>query len=92
MSNMYGAGGGMPRNSPTFKITMKEYEDMAIKVGDRVGIEVKKVDRTAEFERSTFSHILRDIQFVFLLFIALTFRSFLLDFCDIAEDLFWMIF
>jgi hypothetical protein len=27
-------------NSPTFKITMKEYEDMAIKVG----IEVKKVD------------------------------------------------
>ena len=24
---------------------MKEYEDMAIKVGDRVGIEVKKVDR-----------------------------------------------
>jgi hypothetical protein len=31
-------------NSPTFKITMKEYEDMAIKVGDKVGIEVKKVD------------------------------------------------
>jgi hypothetical protein len=23
---------------------MKEYEDMAIKVGDRVGIEIKKVD------------------------------------------------
>jgi hypothetical protein len=45
MSNMYGAGGGMPGNSPTFKITMKEYEDMAIKVGDKVGIEVKKVDR-----------------------------------------------
>jgi hypothetical protein len=31
-------------NSPTFKITMKEYEDMAIKVGDKVGIEVKKLD------------------------------------------------
>jgi hypothetical protein len=44
MSNMYGAGGGMPGNSPTFKITMKEYEDMAIKVGDKVGIEVKKVN------------------------------------------------
>jgi hypothetical protein len=43
MSNMFGAGGGMPRDSPTFKITMKEYEEMAIKVGDRVGIEVKKV-------------------------------------------------
>ena len=47
MSNMYGAGGGMPGNSPTFKITMKEYEDMAIKVGDRVGIEVKKVDSSS---------------------------------------------
>jgi hypothetical protein len=29
---MLGAGGGMHGNSPTFKITMKEYEDMAIKV------------------------------------------------------------
>src|SRR5215211_4938520 len=44
MSNMFGAGGGMLGYSPTFKITMKEYEDMAIKVGDRVGIEIKKVD------------------------------------------------
>jgi hypothetical protein len=41
MSNMFGkgAGGG---DSPTFKITMKEYEDMAIKVGDKVRIEIKK--------------------------------------------------
>ncbi len=31
-------------NSPTFKITMKEYEDMAIKVGDKVTIEINKVD------------------------------------------------
>jgi hypothetical protein len=44
MSNMFGASGGMPENSPTFKITMKEYEDMAIKVGDRVGMEINKVD------------------------------------------------
>jgi hypothetical protein len=44
MSNMLGAGGGMHRNSPTFKITMKEYEDMAIKVGDKVTIEINKVD------------------------------------------------
>jgi hypothetical protein len=44
MSNMFGAGGGMLGDSPTFKITMKEYEDIAIKVGDRVGIEIKKVD------------------------------------------------
>ena len=47
MSNMYDAGGGMPGKSPTFKITMKEYEDMAIKVGDNVGIEVKKVDSSS---------------------------------------------
>ncbi|HZA69169.1 MAG TPA: hypothetical protein VE548_05660 [Nitrososphaeraceae archaeon] len=44
MSNMLGAGGGMPGNSPTFEITMKEYEDMAIKVGDKVEIEINKVD------------------------------------------------
>jgi hypothetical protein len=44
MSNMSGAGGGMLGNSPTFKITMKEYEDMAIKVGDKVTIEINKVD------------------------------------------------
>jgi hypothetical protein len=44
MSNMFGAGGGMSRNSPTFKISMKEYEDMAIKVGDKVGMEINKVD------------------------------------------------
>ena len=46
MSNIPGAGSGMPGNSPTFKITMKEYEDMAIKVGDKVGIEINKVDYT----------------------------------------------
>ena len=46
MSNMFGTGtgGGMIGDSPTFKITMKEYEDMAIKVGDKVRIEIKKVD------------------------------------------------
>jgi hypothetical protein len=47
MSNMFGAGGGMSRDSPTFKISMKEYEETAIKVGDRVGIEVKKVDSSS---------------------------------------------
>ena len=46
MSNMSGTGGEMPGNSPTFKITMKEYEDMPIKVGDKVGIEINKVDST----------------------------------------------
>ena len=33
MSNMFGASGGMSRDSPTFKISMKEYEEMAIKIG-----------------------------------------------------------
>jgi hypothetical protein len=47
MSNMFGASGGMPGDSPTFKITMKEYEEMAIKIGDKVGIEVKKVDSSS---------------------------------------------
>ena len=47
MSNMYGGSEGMSGDSPTFRITMKEYEDMAIKVGDRVGIEVKKVDSSS---------------------------------------------
>jgi hypothetical protein len=44
MSNMLGAGGRMPGNSPTFKITMKEYEDTAIKVGNKITIEINKVD------------------------------------------------
>ena len=45
MSNMFSTGGGLHGNSPIFKITMKEYEDMAINVGDKVGIEINKVDR-----------------------------------------------
>jgi hypothetical protein len=47
ISNIFGkgAGGGMLGDSPTFKITMKEYEDMAIKVGDKVRIEIRKVDK-----------------------------------------------
>jgi hypothetical protein len=44
MSNMCGAGGGMSRNSPAFKISIKEYEEMAIRVGDKVAIEINKVD------------------------------------------------
>jgi hypothetical protein len=43
MSNMLGAN-ERAGDFPTFKITMKEYEDMAIKVGDKVGIEINKVD------------------------------------------------
>ena len=41
MSNRFGAGGG-----DSFKISMKEYEDMAIKVGDKVRIEIRKADKS----------------------------------------------
>jgi hypothetical protein len=41
ISNMFVGG-----DSPTFKITMKKYEDMAIKVGDKVRIEIRKADKS----------------------------------------------
>ena len=37
-------GGGGAADSPTFKISMKEYEDIGIKVGDKVTIEITKSD------------------------------------------------
>ena len=37
-------GGGSPTDSPTFKISMREYEDMSIKVGDKVMIEIKNTE------------------------------------------------
>jgi hypothetical protein len=48
MANMGKAmgGGGFPTDSPTFRISMREYEDMAIKVGDKVTIEIKKADNS----------------------------------------------
>ena len=45
MSNVFGKGVG-GGDSPSFKITIKEYEDMAIKVGDKVRIEIRKVDNS----------------------------------------------
>jgi hypothetical protein len=35
---------GSPSDTPTFKISMKEYEDMQLKVGDKVTIEIKRAD------------------------------------------------
>jgi hypothetical protein len=37
-------GGGGGSDNPTFKISMKEYEEMNIKVGDKVTISIKKSD------------------------------------------------
>ena len=45
MSNMLGGAGiGMPSNTPIFKISMNEYQDMQLKVGDKVTIKIKKVN------------------------------------------------
>ena len=40
-------GGGSLTDSPTFKISMREYEDMAIKVGDKITIEINKSDSSS---------------------------------------------
>ena len=43
MGNITGMmGGGGLGDSLTFKLSMREYEDMGLKVGDRVSIEIKK--------------------------------------------------
>ena len=46
MSNILGGSGGgiVGGDSPNFKISMREYEDMQFKVGDKVTIEIKKED------------------------------------------------
>ena len=43
MSNMPGLGGGQSE-SPTVKLSMREYEDMNIKVGDKVYFDIHKQD------------------------------------------------
>jgi hypothetical protein len=49
MSNISKAmgGAGPPTDSPTFKISIREYEDMAIRVGDKITIEIKKSDSSS---------------------------------------------
>ena len=42
MGNIKGMGGGGLGDSLTFKLSMREYEDMGLKVGDRVSIEITK--------------------------------------------------
>ena len=43
MATIPGFGGGLT-DSPTIKISMREYQDMAIKVGDKVYVEIQKAD------------------------------------------------
>jgi hypothetical protein len=45
MANMPGlGGGGASTESPTVKLSMREYEDMNIKVGDKVYFDILKRD------------------------------------------------
>jgi hypothetical protein len=41
-----GGGGGGQTGSPTVKLSMREYEDMNIKVGDKVYFDIYKSDNT----------------------------------------------
>jgi len=43
MASLPGLGGGLT-DSPTIKFSMHEYQDMGIKVGDKVHIEIQKAD------------------------------------------------
>src|SRR5437868_5175490 len=44
ISRMMGSSNADMIEEPSFKISMKDYEDMAIKVGDNVTIELKKTN------------------------------------------------
>ncbi len=48
MANIPGLGGaGAQTGSPTVKLSMREYEDMNIKVGDKVYFDIYKFDSTS---------------------------------------------
>jgi co-chaperonin GroES (HSP10) len=50
MANIPGLGGGVgaQTESPTVKLSMREYEDMNIKVGDKVYFDIYKPDNSNE--------------------------------------------
>ncbi|HJU94966.1 MAG TPA: hypothetical protein VJ643_02945 [Nitrososphaera sp.] len=48
MANIPGLVGGSQNESPTIKLSMREYEDMNIKVGDKVYFDIYKSDNTNE--------------------------------------------
>ncbi len=41
IAGIVGGAGGLT-DSPTFKLSMREYEDMSLRVGDKVSIEIMK--------------------------------------------------
>jgi len=44
MANIPGMFGAGPTDNPVIKFSMKDYQDMGIKVGDKVTIEIQKVE------------------------------------------------
>jgi hypothetical protein len=38
--------GGNINDSPTFKFSIREYEEMGLKVGEKVSIEIKKLENS----------------------------------------------
>jgi hypothetical protein len=44
MGNIAGMTGGGHTDSPTFKLSMREYDDMGLRVGEKVSVEIKKKD------------------------------------------------
>ena len=46
LSKAMGVGGALT-DSPTFKISMREYENMGIKVGDKIIVEINKSDSSS---------------------------------------------
>jgi hypothetical protein len=44
MANMQGMFGSGLTETPVIKFSMKDYQDMGIKVGDKVAIEIQKVE------------------------------------------------
>ena len=46
MGNVTGMMGGNINDSPTFKFSIREYEEMGVKVGEKVSIEIKKSENS----------------------------------------------
>ncbi|HEX2408280.1 MAG TPA: hypothetical protein VHJ38_13835 [Nitrososphaeraceae archaeon] len=44
LSKMFSGSGVDLGNSPTFKLSMREYDELGLRVGDKVTIEIKKAD------------------------------------------------
>jgi hypothetical protein len=45
IAGTFGGGGGLS-NSPTFKLSMREYEEMGLRVGEKVSVEIKKKENS----------------------------------------------